>query len=139
VVARAVRQGGGVLVEALGDDDVALEHALPGLPALLLEREPRAVHLSDRGGGPPGAAITMPVGESLRESLAALQPFALDALTLDVDAATPADLEAARHASPLVAAHLRSGGAAHPDVRLALRREGDALMWTTIEAEDAAD
>jgi hypothetical protein len=138
-VARALRPGGGVLVEAEGEDDAELERALPALPVLLLEREPRSVHLSDRVAAVPGAAITVPVGESLRESLAALRPFALDALTLDVHAATPADLEAARHASPLVAAHLRSGGAAHPDVRLVLRREGDALMWTRIEAEDAAD
>lgn len=137
-VARALRHGT-VVVEAWGEDEAALERALPGLPALLLEREPRSVHLSDRGAAVPGAPITLAVGESLRESLAALHPFALDALTLDAGDAAPSEVAAARHAAPLVVARLRSGSVADADFRLALGREGDALLWTRHEAADAAD
>lgn len=139
-VARALRHGT-VVVEARADDEAALERALPGLPALLLEREPRSVHLSDGAAAAAGAAITVPVGESLRESLAALHPFALDALSLDVAAVTsaPTDVAAARHAAPLVVARLRGGAVADADLRLVLRREGDALLWTRHEAADAAD
>lgn len=137
-VGRALRHGS-VVVEAWADDDAALERALPGLPALLLEREPRSVHLSDGAAAVPGAAITVPVVESLRESLAALHPFALDALSLDVGEAAPSDVTAARHAAPLVVARLRGGAVADADFRLVLRREGDALLWTRHEAADAAD
>lgn len=137
-VGRALRHGS-VVVEASADDEAALERALPGLPALLLEREPRSVHLSDGAAAASGAAITVPVGESLRESLAALHPFALDALTLDVGAAAPTDVAAARHAAPLAAVRLRGGAVADADFRLVLRREGDALLWTRHEAADAAD
>jgi hypothetical protein len=137
-VGRALRHGS-VVVEAWADDDAVLERALPGLPALLLEREPRSVHLSDGAAAVPGAPITVPVGESLRESLAALHPFALDALSLDVGEAAPSDVTAARHAAPLVVARLRGGAVADADFRLVLRREGDALLWTRHEAADAAD
>jgi hypothetical protein len=136
-VGRALRHGT-VVVEAWADDEAALERALPGLPALLLEREPRSVHLTD-GAAAAGAAITVPVGESLRESLAALHPFALDALSLDVAEAEATDVAAARHAAPLVVARLRGGAVADADFRLVLRREGDALLWTRHEAADAAD
>lgn len=137
-VARALRAGP-VLVAACSEDEAALKRALPGLPALLLERQPRTVHLSDRGEPPAGATITVAVGESLRGSLDALHPFALEALTLDVEEAAPLDLAAARHAAPLVVAAPRSGSADGADYRLVLRPEGDALLWTRHEAADAAD
>ncbi|HEX2190888.1 MAG TPA: hypothetical protein VHG51_18415, partial [Longimicrobiaceae bacterium] len=137
-VARALRAGP-VLVAASGEDEGALRRALPDLPALLLERRPRVVHLTDRTEPPAGVTVTVPVGESLRGSLAALHAFALEALTLDVGEAGPDDLDAARHAAPLVVAAPRSGGVAGADYRLVLRPEGDVLLWTRHEAADAAD
>mgnify|MGYP003577274596 CR=1 FL=1 len=137
-VGRALRAGN-VVVEAWGEDEAALERALPGLPALLLDREPRAVHLSDSAAAVPGAAIAVPVGESLRDSISALAPFALEALSLDVGEAAASDLTAARHAAPLVVARAREAALPDADFRLVLRSEGAALLWTRHEAADAAD
>ena len=139
-VARALLRGA-VLVQVTGaEGGELLRRALPALPALLLDREPRAVHLSDREGGEDGGGIALDVGESLRQSLGALQPFALEALTLDVADASDLDLQTARRAARLVVAHLRSGEPASvADFRVALRRDGDALSWTRAASAHAAD
>jgi len=135
-VGRALQRGP-VVLEAWSEDDDALARALPGLPSLLFEREPRAVHVTDQGVAAPGAAITLPVDGSLGDALASLAPFALDALTLDAREAAPSDLAAARAAAALVVA--RAGSAPEADFRLELRREREALVWIRHEAADAAD
>lgn len=127
-VALALRRGP-VLVRVEGERAEAVERALPLLPALLLEREPRAAHVSDRGA-PPEGVVHLPAGESLRETLEALLPFALDALTLDVGEASPAELRMARRVAPLAAVRLRSGGwAEEADFHLRLEGGVDSPEW----------
>jgi len=136
-VSRALVRGP-VLVEVSGDD--VPDEALPGLPALLLDREVRSVHLTDRGALSAGA-LTLLVEGGLAASLAAVRPFTLDALTLDVEAASDAELRAAREAAPLVVLRARSAAPAEvaPDFRLRLTPGGEFPSWVHSESAHAAD
>jgi hypothetical protein len=128
-VALALRRGSALVAVPAPD----APH-LPGLPAALLGRPVRTVHLSDREDAPDGvlhARVTGPLAEVLE----GVAPFGVDALTLDVAGASPDDLEAARRAAPLVAVHLRGDPPAAAEFRLRLDSELHLPTWVY----DAAD
>lgn len=111
-----------------------LEAALPALPALLLD-DPRALHLSSRPVAAPRGALYLLLREPLEMLLPRLEPFALEALTLDVGGLRADDVDTLRRVSPFVAALARLDGRPGPlpaDLHLSLRADGERLIWTQL-------
>ena len=103
-VALALRDGALVLRVHDGDEAsrTLLAEALPLLPAALLGGAPRVAHLGQPGGASPTGVVALFTAPDPAR-LAALAPFALDALTLDAPAPDAALLDAAlssRRSSP---------------------------------------
>jgi hypothetical protein len=112
--------------------DETLEATFPTLPLSLGGAEIRSIHLSDRPVAVAQGLLYVLVRGSLAESLAGLESFALQAVTLDVDRMLPEDLAAARRVAPVVAFRSRSdaGPGLSPDFSLCLRMDGGELAWS---------
>jgi hypothetical protein len=112
--------------------DETLEATFPTLPLSLGGMEIRSIHLSDRPVAVAQGLLYVLVRGSLAESLAGLESFSLEAVTLDVERMAPEDLAAARRVAPVVAFRSRSGAgpALAPDFSLCLRVDGAGLVWS---------
>jgi hypothetical protein len=110
-----------------------VEALVPTLPGALLETGARSAHLSDRPVAVPPGVLALRSGPNLADTLAALEPLGLDALTLDVDRLGPDDLELACRVAPLVA-FLDLPGLSkriHPDHDIRLD-DGHPPLWDLI-------
>jgi hypothetical protein len=112
--------------------DETLEATFPTLPLTLGGAEIRSIHLSDRPVAVAQGLLYVLVRGSLGESLAGLESFALQAVTLDVDRMLPEDLAAARRVAPVVAFRSRNdaGPGLAPDFSLCLRMDDGELAWS---------
>lgn len=121
-----------------GDDGAAasgreiLEAALAALPAAVYGPGVRSLHLSDRPVAVAPGQLYLLAREPLAEALAKAEPFALQALTLDVERLPEDALERALRVAPFVVFHSRAG---EPPVLpagfdLRLRLSGDVLLWS---------
>jgi type IV pilus assembly protein PilB len=125
---------GGLLVAAACSNGVPAELAelvIPVLPRAILQRRPRSVHLTDRPVAALPEVMVVAAGDAPHETLRALAPLKLDAVTLQLDAYSPRTIAAAREAAPLVVIR-SSGGPAVPDVELKaeLAFFHDSFFWT---------
>lgn len=112
-------------------DAYTLEAAFPAFPFALGGEECRSVHLSDRPVAVASGLLYLLVRESMNESLAGLEPFAMQALTLGVDRMDPVLLETARRTAPLVGVYTRWADSSFAaDFDLCLRTVDDELVWT---------
>ncbi|MDQ3388762.1 MAG: hypothetical protein M3483_04590, partial [Gemmatimonadota bacterium] len=90
---------GGARVTVDAGNDVApefLESAIPALPSLLAGEDVRSLHLSDLPVASPPGTLYLLLREPLSLVLPRVEPFALEALTLSVDALTETEVEDAR-------------------------------------------
>jgi hypothetical protein len=112
--------------------DETLEATFPTLPLALGGAEIRSIHLSDRPVAVGHGLLYVLVRGALAEALAGLGSFALEAVTLDVERMSEADLAAARRVAPVVAYRSREEPAADlaPDFSLCLRVDGGELVWS---------
>lgn len=137
-VGTALRGGGATLcvdhdgADAERDDEAAaalLEAVLPALPGAVLDDRPRSAHLADRPVAVLPGTLVLRATQPLAAALAALEPFRLDALTLDIERLTADDLAAARRSARCVAFRRHPTQpplAADLDVRL---RRADTPLW----------
>lgn len=115
-----------------------LELVLPLFPRALRGERIRSVHLCDAETVAPRDIPCVRVGDSLESSLRDLEPFGLQALTLDVERLSADELEWARRVAPLVAFRTRSPSThLSADLELCLHSDGDRLCWGM--ASGAAD
>jgi hypothetical protein len=129
------------LIESDAGEADLLDVMAATLPVSVCGGDCRSVHLADRAVAVPPGVFRVAAGESLERTIASLGVFALDVLTVDVNAMSAADLAAARQVAPLVVVRIRS---ATPDdfaadLNICLRARGDELFWTFAGRSDATD
>lgn len=123
-----------------GGHEEEVEAAVALLPNLLLRRETRSIHLSDRPVAMPAGVLTVRCGGGLAQELAAVAPFELEAVTVAVDRLPPAAAEALRGAAPVVVVLVRGSRPAPIDGALDLYlREVEGLRWTHHAGDDGTD
>lgn len=117
-----------------------LRAKLPLLPQLLLG-EPRSVHLHTRADTDYGEVLAAPVAGPLGAALRELEPFGLDALTLDLHTLNESELNAARGVARLVVFHARreDPDPLPADLHVCLRTDGGDLLWTEAATSHGAD
>lgn len=117
-----------------------LQTKLPLLPHLLLA-EPRSVHLHARSDADYGDVLAATVTGPLTPTLQELEPFGLDALTLDLHTLNRAELDAARRAARVVVFHARreEPDPLPADLYVCLRSAEAHLLWTEAEPPHGAD
>jgi hypothetical protein len=118
---------------------VALRSALSKLPQALRGPDARSVHVHEGPAEADEGCIFVEAATPLAGTLAALEPFALDAVTVDVARLAEEDVAAARRVAPLVAVRAPEGGGLAAEVRLRLEGAGEGLAWTLDEGTDGAD
>lgn len=117
-----------------------LQSKLPLLPQLLFE-EPRSVHLHSPSAVSYAGILATPLAGPIDAALRELEPFALDALTLDVSDLSAAELNAARRVARLVVFRVRNEETTTlpADAQLCLRADGGELLWTEAAPHYGAD
>lgn len=140
----AASGGGGVTIRIVDADPMEpdlLDILSATLPVSICGSDCRYAHVSDRAVAVPPGVLTVGAGDSLARTFASLSAFALDALTVDVDAMSEAELSAALQAAPIVAVRARSTTSddLHTDLNICLRTRGDEPFWTLAVLPDATD